>query len=288
VLILAPRNIIDNSLGNPWGAGGSGSGGLGETDDDFDDDMGMNDDEDEDDEDDDGEDDDDDEDAAEHGAGNPFRSSMGMGGPGGMASRLAQLASESGMHLDEATAAAIFGGGFRSFGGMSSGLAGRFKRLRGELTSSNASTRHSALRECSELLLVSNEDTLGGAFSVTSFATEFIAILDGRPNINPDAPTEVVRPPDEMDEDAQLAAALAMSAGEEMPSGGGNENEMETQLIACRCLAHLMEALPGSGHTLVALGAVPVLCSKLNEISYIELAEQTLSVSHESKNPVVS
>lgn len=64
-----------------------------------------------------------------------------------------------------------------------------------------------------------------------------------------------------------------------MPSGGGNENEMETQLIACRCLAHLMEALPGSGHTLVQLGAVPVLCNKLNEISYIELAEQTLSVS---------
>jgi E3 ubiquitin-protein ligase TRIP12 len=162
---------------------------------------------------------------------------------------------------------------------MSSGMAGRFKRLKAELTSSNGATRHSALRECSELLLVGNEETLGGAFSITSFATEFIAILDGRPNVNPDAPTEVVRPPDEMDEDAQLAAVLAMSAGEEMPSGMGSENEMETQLIACRCLAHLMEALPGTGHTLVSLGAVPVLCSKLNEISYIELAEQTLSVS---------
>ena len=246
--------------------------------------MRMDEDEEDDDEEDEG-DDDDDEDGAEHGAGNPYRSGMSMGGPGGMASRLAQLASETGMHLDEATAAAIFGGGFRSFGGMSSGLAGRFKRLRGELTSSNASTRHSALRECSELLLVSNEDTLGGAFSITTFATEFIAILDGRPNINPDAPTEVVRPPDEMDEDAQLAAALAMSAGEEVPSGGGNVDEMETQLVACRCLAHLMEALPGSGHTLVALGAVPVLCSKLNEISYIELAEQTLSVSHPIRWP---
>lgn len=265
-------------MGEDWPGEGSGSGALGEgTDDDFDD-MGMNEDEDDDD---DHMDEDEEHDAAEQEAEartNPFGSRLNMGGMGGMASRLAQLASESGMHMDEATAAAIFGGGYR-IGGMSSGLAGRFKRLKSELTSSNPATRHSALRECSELLLVSNEDTLGGAFSTTSFATEFIAILDGRPNINPDAPTEVVRPPDEMDEDAQLAAALAMSAGEEMPSGGGNENEMETQLIACRCLAHLMEALPGSGHTLVQLGAVPVLCSKLNEISYIELAEQTLSVS---------
>ena len=265
-------------MGEDWPGEGSGSGALGEgTDDDFDD-MGMN--EDEDDDEDQGDDDEEDDAMEEAARSNPFRAGgMSIGGPGGMASRLAQLASESGMHLDEATAAAIFGSGFRSFGGMSSGLSGRFKRLKSELTSSNPATRHSALRECSELLLVSNEDTLGGAFSITSFATEFIAILDGRPNINPDAPTEVVRPPDEMDEDAQLAAALAMSAGEEMPSGGGNEDEMETQLIACRCLAHLVEALPGSGHTLVQLGAVPVLCSKLNEISYIELAEQTLSVS---------
>lgn len=64
-----------------------------------------------------------------------------------------------------------------------------------------------------------------------------------------------------------------------MPAGLDDSDEMECQLVACRCLAHLMEALPGTGHTLVHLGAVPVLCSKLNEISYIELAEQTLSVS---------
>ena len=86
---------------------------------------------------------------------------------------------------------------------------------------------------------------------------------------------------EEMDEDAQLAAALAMSTGGAMPGGvgGDNEEEMECQLVACRCLAHLLEALPGTAHTLVHLGAVPVLCSKLNEIAYIELAEQTLSVS---------
>jgi hypothetical protein len=39
-----------------------------------------------------------------------------------------------------------------------------------------------------------------------------------------------------------------------------------------------MEALPGVAHTVVYHGAIPVLCSKLIEISYIDLAEQTLSV----------
>lgn len=203
----------------------------------------------------------------------------GLGGDAEFAA-LSRRARESGMHLDEATAAAIFGGGFRAFGGMMSGLTSRFKRLKNELRSSKITTRLSALRECSELLLVSNEDTLGGSFSPTSFATEFIAILKGQPNIDPKADEESSpRAIDDMDEDAQLAAALAMSTGGAMPSGMGQEEEMECQLVACRCLAHLLEALPGSGHTLVHLGAIPVLCSKLTEIEYIELAEQTLSVS---------
>ena len=54
---------------------------------------------------------------------------------------------------------------------------------------------------------------------------------------------------------------------------------LEAQVLACRCLANLMEALPGVAHTVVYHGAIPVLCSKLIEISYIDLAEQTLSVS---------
>lgn len=193
--------------------------------------------------------------------------------------RLARLAGEGGMQLDEATAAALFGGEFRAFGGMMSGLSSRFKGLKTELRSPSPTTRLKALRECSELLLVSNEDTLGGAFSTSSFATEFIAILNGKPNIDEKADA-AEQPPssDEMDEDAQLAAALAMSTGGAMPTGMPGEDEMECQLVACRCLAHLLEALPGSGHTLVHLGAVPVLCAKLTEISYIELAEQTLSV----------
>jgi E3 ubiquitin-protein ligase TRIP12 len=229
-------------------------------------------------------DDDDDEDENSENDEAPPAAQTALGGPNRNAyERLARLAGESGMHLDEATAMALFGGEFRNFGGMAggAGTSSRFKRLKNNLRSKNVATRLSALRECSELLLVSNEDTLGGTFSTNTFATEFIAILKGQPNIDEDGEDAGPSNIEEMDEDAQLAAALAMSTGGAMPGGfgGDNEEEMECQLVACRCLAHLLEALPGTAHTLVHLGAVPVLCSKLNEIAYIELAEQTLSVS---------
>jgi E3 ubiquitin-protein ligase TRIP12 len=48
-------------------------------------------------------------------------------------------------------------------------------------------------------------------------------------------------------------------------------------LLACRCLANLMEALPAATANVVYGGAVPVLCSKLLEINFIDLAEQCLS-----------
>lgn len=91
------------------------------------------------------------------------------------------------------------------------------------------------------------------------------------------------------DEDVALARALAMSTQDAFGGGGGggdmimmgedpSADKLEAQLLACRCLANLMEALPGSAHTVVHHGAVPVLCSKLVEIQYIDLAEQTLSV----------
>jgi hypothetical protein len=123
----------------------------------------------------------------------------------------------------------------------------------------------------------------------------------------------------DVDEDAALAAALAMSAGDagldlaalgmgdiggmggmgDMGLGGmggmagmagmGQEN-LEEQLLACRCLANLMEAMPGSAHTLVYHGAIPVSCNKLLHITFIDLAEQTISVcpftpQYHSTNP---
>lgn len=55
------------------------------------------------------------------------------------------------------------------------------------------------------------------------------------------------------------------------------EDSPEIMLLACRCLANLMEALPASIANVVYRNAVPVLCSKLLEISFIDLAEQALS-----------
>ncbi|KAL7423043.1 Ubiquitin fusion degradation protein 4 [Cryptotrichosporon argae] len=256
----AAKHLIDDGLDEDerhWMDESGGSGMMGES---------YHEDEDMDESDHDDEEDEDDEDDEDDGAG--------PSGPSGNAfDRIARLAGESGGMFDEATAAAIFGGGFRAFGGMMSSLASTFKRLRTNLRSPKPAARLAALREASELLLVSNEDTLGSSFSIASFATEFIAILDGKPNMDADASGGAPPALDAMDEDAQLAAILAMTGGDD----GDDQEEMEAQLLACRCLAHLLEALPGSGHTLVHLGAVPVLCSKLNEISYIELAEQTLS-----------
>ena len=224
------------------------------------------------------EEDEDDEDESDEGgatAGGSTSATAGGSNTGGLSAL-----GGSGLHFDEATAAAIFGGDFGSIGSLISGLSNRLKRLRAQLHSKSITKRLAALRECSELLLVSNEDTLGSSFSVTGFATDFIAILNGRPNIDPKSDDDDDKAGSgEMDEDAQLAAALAMSTGGGLGDGMGNEEEMECQLVACRCLAHLLEALPGTAHALVDLGAVRALCSKLNEISYIELAEQTLSVS---------
>merc|ERR1719487_169950 len=59
--------------------------------------------------------------------------------------------------------------------------------------------------------------------------------------------------------------------------GGSDDNDEQMMLLACRCLANLMEALPGSAHSVVYAGAVPVLCDKLKDIQYIDLAEQTMS-----------
>lgn len=56
-----------------------------------------------------------------------------------------------------------------------------------------------------------------------------------------------------------------------------NDDSPEVMLLACRCLANLMEALPASVANVVYGNAVPVLCQKLLEISFIDLAEQALS-----------
>ncbi|KAF8889303.1 hypothetical protein BD779DRAFT_1611065 [Infundibulicybe gibba] len=173
--------------------------------------------------------------------------------------------------LDEAAAMAIFGD-YRQFGSYMMSLSSRLKTMLNNIKmTADPTTRLLTLQELSELLSISTEDTLAGSFQVEQFVRELVKILGGR-GADEDEDEDGDEEPQDQDEEAALAAALAMSTG----SYKGDEN-LEAQLLACRCLANLMEALPGVAHTVVYHGAIPVLCSKLIEISYIDLAEQTLS-----------
>lgn len=124
-----------------------------------------------------------------------------------------------------------------------SGMMGASSRLRDILSNlkqkDDPSMQLIALQELSEILLVSTEENLSGHFSPDAFVKELVVLMQ--------------------------------------PSDFGEENP-EMMLLACRCLANLMEALPASTANVVYGGAVPVLCQKLLEIHYIDLAEQALSV----------
>lgn len=178
--------------------------------------------------------------------------------------------------LDESAAMAIFAD-YRQLGTYMSGLSSRLKTMLNNIKSSaDPTTRVVTLQELSELLSISTEDTLAGSFQVDAFVRELVKILGGTGNAaDDDDDGDDDDDSHEQDEDAQLAAALALSGGGGQYQGDDN---LEAQVLAARCLANLMEALPGVAHTVVYHGAIPVLCSKLIEISYIDLAEQTLSV----------
>ncbi|KAF8519043.1 hypothetical protein BU17DRAFT_48078 [Hysterangium stoloniferum] len=201
---------------------------------------------------DDDEDDDDDEDEENSGGGGGAGASSAPGG------------------IDEGAALALFGD-FRGMGSYMVTLSNRLKTILNNIKpAADPTTRLVALQELSEVLSISTEDTLSGYFQVDAFVKELVKIMGGKGEAAHDDDEDV---PHAHDEDVALAAALAMSAGGAFP---GDDN-LEAQVLACRCLANLMEAMPGSAHTVVYHGAVPVLCSKLVEISYIDLAEQTLS-----------
>ncbi|KAK8065938.1 HECT-domain-containing protein [Apiospora hydei] len=132
------------------------------------------------------------------------------------------------------------GSTLRALTGMMSGMPSRLRELLSNLRiKEDPSMQMIALQELSEILLVSNEDNLAGHFSPDSFVKELVVLMQ---------PNEIT--------------------GEENP---------DMMLLACRCLANLMEALPASTANVVYGGAVPVLCQKLLEIQFIDLAEQALS-----------
>ncbi|EXJ92998.1 E3 ubiquitin-protein ligase TRIP12 [Capronia epimyces CBS 606.96] len=146
--------------------------------------------------------------------------------------------------------AALFGPGrgvasglsstLRALSGMMSGMSSRLRDILNNLRQAdNPTMQMLALEELSNLLLVSNEDNLSGQFSPDPYVKELVALM--QPN---------------------------SITGEENP---------EIMLLACRCIANLMEALRGSVANVVYGGAVPVLCQKLLDIQYIDVAEQALS-----------
>ncbi|SMR42614.1 unnamed protein product [Zymoseptoria tritici ST99CH_1E4] len=128
----------------------------------------------------------------------------------------------------------------RALSGIVSGTNGRLRNILEQLrTKEEPSVQLIALQDLSELLLVSNEDNLAGHFAPDQFVKELVTLM--QPND---------------------------FTGEENP---------EIMLLACRCIANLMEALPAATASVVYGGAVPVLCQKLLEIHFIDLAEQALS-----------
>ena len=127
----------------------------------------------------------------------------------------------------------------RALSGYVSGVSQRLRDILENLRQKDdPSVQLIALQELSEILLVSNEDNLSGHFSPDQFVKELV---------------------------------ILMKADEH-----GHENP-DIMLLACRCIANLMEALPPSTANVVYGGAVPILCEKLVQISFIDLAEQSLS-----------
>lgn len=170
---------------------------------------------------------------------------------------------------------------FRALHGMMSGMSTRLKSLLASLktTSGTATAKLLALQELAELLSISTEDTLAGYFQIDAFAKELVAIVRGDSN-GMSGGDDGGGGGGQGGMTVEEAIAFGLDPAEVGAGGGGDteENDVQMMLLACRCLANLMEALPGSAHSIVYAGAVPVLCDKLKDIQYIELAEQTLSV----------
>ncbi|ODH12981.1 hypothetical protein ACO22_07722 [Paracoccidioides brasiliensis] len=127
----------------------------------------------------------------------------------------------------------------RALSGMMAGTSSRLRDILNNLRmKEDPSVQLIALQDLSDLLLVSNEDNLAGQFSPDPYVKELVTLMQ--------------------------------------PSETGEENP-EIMLLACRCLANMMEALRGSVANVVYGGAVPILCQKLLDIQFIDLAEQALS-----------
>ncbi|GAA5841950.1 hypothetical protein JCM9279_003167 [Rhodotorula babjevae] len=196
------------------------------------------------------------------------------------------LAGAAGRSGDGAAGGGGGGGGgalsaFRALQGMMSGMSTRLKGLLTSLkaTDGDGTAKLLALQELAELLSISTEDTLAGYFQIEAFSKELVAIVRGDSNgMGKGAGGGGGGGDSAMTVEEAIAFGLdPAEVGAGAGAGGSDDNDEQMMLLACRCLANLMEALPGSAHSVVYAGAVPVLCDKLKDIQYIDLAEQTMS-----------
>jgi E3 ubiquitin-protein ligase TRIP12 len=139
----------------------------------------------------------------------------------------------------------------RALSGMMSGMSARLREILNNLRQvDNPSIQLVALEELSNLLLVSNEDNLSGQFSPDPYVKELVSLMQPNPITQEENP--------------------------------------EMMLLACRCIANLMEALRGSVANVVYGGAVPVLCQKLLDIQYIDVRLPRFHCSRRGSNSLSS
>ncbi|KAI7870841.1 hypothetical protein BDF14DRAFT_1770296 [Spinellus fusiger] len=141
------------------------------------------------------------------------------------------------------------------FDDMSSNITGRLRSILNNLKRDDDPTLQLiALQELAEILSVSNEDILAGFFTSDSFVKELMRIIKG--------------PEEEMTEE-EMMIALAMN-------DGYLQGNPETMLLACRCIANLLDIVPTATTSVAYRGGVRILCQKLKSIEYMDLAEQAL------------
>ncbi|KAJ1984592.1 Ubiquitin fusion degradation protein 4 [Dimargaris verticillata] len=126
------------------------------------------------------------------------------------------------------------------------------------------------LQELAEALSIATEESLAGHFNVDAFAKELVAILKGPSGTGADA---LAASQPQASEYELMLAAMYGGAGNEFGATGSNPNVM---LLACRCIDNMIEALPAALPVVVTHDAIPVLCAKLKDIEYVDLAEQAL------------
>lgn len=159
----------------------------------------------------------------------------------------------------------------RAMAGFFSNHHGRFKVLLEKIKPRcPPSEQLPALEELANLLSMSQEETLVGQFDTDAFVREFVRVMGGTPpKRDLRTQTRWFRAGD-LPEDPNPAEAFA----DEPPLDDGTL--CERQILACRCLANLIEAMPFSTRSVVENNGVPAMVAKLVDMQVVDLAEQCL------------